>query len=71
MHSEQQKAGLLFALAAFIMWGLAPIYFKQLQHIAPQEILSQRIVWSVIFLILVVLASRQLHKVIAIKPLDN
>lgn len=66
MHSEQQKAGLLFALAAFIMWGLAPIYFKQLQHIAPQEILSQRIVWSVIFLILVVLASRQLHKVIAI-----
>lgn len=66
MHSEQQKTGLLFALAAFIMWGLAPIYFKQLQHIAPQEILSQRIVWSVIFLVLVVLFSRQLHKVTSI-----
>lgn len=66
MHSEQQKAGFLLALAAFIMWGLAPIYFKQLQHIAPQEILSQRIVWSVIFLVLVVLFSRQLHKVISI-----
>lgn len=66
MHSEQQKVGVLFALAAFIMWGLAPIYFKQLQYIAPQEILSQRIVWSVIFLLLVVVFSRQLYKVIAI-----
>lgn len=66
MHSQEQKTGFLFALAAFIMWGIAPIYFKQLIPIAPQEILSQRIVWSVVFLLLIVLLSRQLHKVINI-----
>lgn len=66
MQLQQQKLGFLFALAAFIMWGLAPIYFKQLTHINAEEILSQRVVWSVIFLFMICLISKQLTKVIDI-----
>ncbi len=66
MQSQQQKIGLLFALAAFTLWGLAPIYFKLLIYIDAAEILAQRIVWSVIFLILVCVFGKQLTKVMAI-----
>jgi chloramphenicol-sensitive protein RarD len=63
---QEQKKGVLFALSAFIMWGIAPIYFKQLIHIDALEILAQRIIWAVIFLIVISLFSRQLYKTIAI-----
>ncbi|HDY8053062.1 TPA: EamA family transporter RarD [Vibrio vulnificus] len=45
---EQQKArqGLLLALGAYTMWGIAPIYFKSLAAVSPLEILSHRVVWS-------------------------
>jgi len=66
MPAQQQKSGLIFALAAFIMWGLAPIYFKQLIHIDAKEILSHRVVWSVIFLIAISAISGQLPKFIAV-----
>ncbi|HDY7864474.1 TPA: EamA family transporter RarD [Vibrio vulnificus] len=45
---EQQKArqGVLLALGAYTMWGIAPIYFKSLVAVSPLEILSHRVVWS-------------------------
>ncbi|HAS8339899.1 EamA family transporter RarD [Vibrio vulnificus] len=45
---EQQKArqGVLLALGAYTMWGIAPIYFKSLAVVSPLEILSHRVVWS-------------------------
>jgi chloramphenicol-sensitive protein RarD len=66
LQKQQQKKGVLLALAAFTMWGIAPIYFKQLIHIDALEILAQRVIWAVIFLIIVSLFSSQLHKTIAI-----
>jgi chloramphenicol-sensitive protein RarD len=65
-QAQEQKKGVLLALAAFIMWGIAPVYFKQLIHIDALEILSQRIIWAVVFLIIVSIFSNQLHKTIAI-----
>ncbi|MFT7409480.1 MAG: chloramphenicol-sensitive protein RarD [Oleispira sp.] len=63
---QEQKKGVLLALSAFIMWGIAPIYFKQLIHINALEILAQRIIWAVVFLIVISLFSRQLYKTIEI-----
>jgi len=53
MTSEQQarsKQGVLLAIAAYTMWGIAPIYFKAIIEVAPLEILSHRIIWSFVFL---------------------
>jgi len=41
------RAGITAALAAYIFWGLAPLYFKLIQSVAPLEIIAHRILWSI------------------------
>ncbi|MCJ2378901.1 EamA family transporter RarD [Vibrio sp. ZSDZ34] len=49
---EQQKSkqGVLLAIAAYTMWGIAPIYFKSITMVSPLEILSHRVIWSFVLL---------------------
>ena len=51
---SQTKIGVICACAAFIMWGIFPIYFKNLEHISPYEILAHRIIWSFIILLVII-----------------
>lgn len=60
---SQTKAGMLFAVAAYTMWGIAPIYFKALTHIPAAEILMHRVIWSVVVLLVLVVGLRHLSKV--------
>lgn len=52
-------AGTLSAGLAFTLWGIFPVFLKQLQGIPPLEILSHRVLWSVVFLLSVLLLRRQ------------
>jgi len=45
--------GILFGIAAYAMWGFFPIYWKLLKQIPSGEILVNRIIWSFVFLVLV------------------
>lgn len=47
---HQQRIGLATALMAFSLWGFAPLYFKLLGTVQATEIIAHRIVWSVVFL---------------------
>ena len=49
-----QISGVLFGLAAFAAWGFLPAYWKQMQAVSSLEILCHRIVWSCIFLTLII-----------------
>ncbi|MBU1465310.1 MAG: EamA family transporter RarD, partial [Gammaproteobacteria bacterium] len=50
------KSGILYALTAFTLWAIAPIYFKEMSFIPAQEILAHRIIWScLIVLVLIIL----------------
>lgn len=40
------RRGYAATLGAFIIWGLAPLFWALLRHIDPQEQLAHRIVWS-------------------------
>lgn len=40
---------LTFLILCYLIWGLLPVYWKQLQHIAPLEVLFHRILWSFLF----------------------
>ncbi len=51
---NQQLSGVLFGLAAFVAWGFLPAYWKQLYAVAPFEILCHRVIWSCVFLCLIV-----------------
>ena len=51
MTTEQQsRQGVLLAIGAYTMWGIAPIYFKAISQVSPLEILSHRVVWSFVLL---------------------
>ncbi len=43
------KRGLLYGIGAYLLWGLLPVYWKWLHAISPTEIVSHRIVWSLVF----------------------
>jgi chloramphenicol-sensitive protein RarD len=38
--------GFAFALSAYLMWGVLPVYMKALSHVPPVEVVAHRIVWS-------------------------
>lgn len=63
MSDKSVKAGVLFAIAAYSMWGVAPMYFKLIAQIPAAEILVHRIVWSVLVLVMLVLAAGHINKV--------
>ena len=62
MTLEQQarsKQGVLLAIAAYTMWGIAPIYFKSITEVSALEILSHRVIWSFVFLAFLLHFSRR------------
>ncbi|AFS69906.1 MULTISPECIES: EamA family transporter RarD [Exiguobacterium] len=56
------KSGLIATLAAYVIWGLLPIYWKLLASVSSEEILAHRIVWSFIFLMLLLYVQKALPK---------
>jgi chloramphenicol-sensitive protein RarD len=56
--SESQK-GLLFAVGAYGIWGIAPIYFVWVGFAGPFEILANRIVWAIPLLLLMLGLTKQ------------
>ena len=53
------RTGVLSAALAFVCWGLFPLYFHALNDIAPLQIMVHRVVWSLLFLGVVLTARRQ------------
>ena len=53
------RSGILSAALAFLCWGLFPIYFHALGDVPPMQILAHRVLWSLGFLLVVLLLMRQ------------
>ena len=51
---SNRRAGFLLGLGAYLAWGVLPLYFKLLAMVPPIEIVANRILWSLIFLGLLV-----------------
>lgn len=45
--------GLVFAVAAYVIWGSFPLYFSYLNSVSAVEVLSHRILWSLLATLLV------------------
>lgn len=41
------RRGFLFALGAYLLWGLLPLYMKAVDHISAVEVVAHRAAWSV------------------------
>lgn len=55
---SRARAGLLFGLAAYGLWGVLPIYFKMLKAVPSLDIVAHRIVWSLVVLAVFVTVAR-------------
>ena len=56
--AHKARAGLLYGLAAYGLWGVMPIYFKWLQAVPSIDIVAHRIVWSLAALVIFVTLAR-------------
>ena len=54
--TERSLPGGVFAIAAYTIWGFAPLYFVWVGFAGPFEILSHRILWSILLLALLLTA---------------
>jgi chloramphenicol-sensitive protein RarD len=52
--SRTAKAGFLYGIAAYGLWGVMPIYFKWLQAVPSVDIVAHRVVWSLAALVIFV-----------------
>lgn len=50
-------AGILLAASAYGIWGLFPAFWKLLSHVPPLDVLAHRILWSVLFAALALVAN--------------
>jgi chloramphenicol-sensitive protein RarD len=64
LNDKSVKAGVMFALAAYTMWGIAPMYFKLLSSVPALEIVMHRIVWSVLVLCLLLVVRKKFSQVL-------
>ncbi|GIH11438.1 protein RarD [Rhizocola hellebori] len=60
---NQLRLGYLYGLGAYTLWGFFPAYFKLLRPAGPVEVLAHRIVWSMLFMVIVLTAIRRWHKI--------
>ena len=59
MDAKQTRVGILLALAAYFIWGIAPAYFKLIYYVPADEILTHRVIWSFFFMVALISISRQ------------
>jgi chloramphenicol-sensitive protein RarD len=55
----ESRLGIVYGVLAYGAWGLVPLYFKQVAQVAPLDVLANRIVWSVMFLLVPVTLHRR------------
>ena len=60
------RRGFLLGAAAYVMWGLFPLYWRLLEPAGAVEILAHRIVWSLVTMLVLTLALRRLPALRAI-----
>ena len=60
MFEKKTIQGAYFALAAYSVWGFAPVYFKLIDHVNLLEIICHRIIWSSVLLLAILAIKKDL-----------
>jgi chloramphenicol-sensitive protein RarD len=53
------RRGLWFAAGAYVIWGLFPLYWRRLEGIPALQLLGNRVVWSFVFMLVILFAQRR------------
>ena len=63
--AHDDRLGIIFAASSYVIWGVIPVYWRMLGPMSAFELTSHRIVWSALFVTLVVAARGHLSRVLA------
>lgn len=55
MNISQTTQGLLYGFIAYSMWGTFPLFFHLLRAVPPTEVLLHRVIWSFVFVLVILL----------------
>ncbi|WP_246480299.1 EamA family transporter RarD [Motiliproteus sediminis] len=58
MRNQEQTQGFVLGLAAYGIWGLFPLFFSLLTSIQPTQVLLHRVIWSCLFVALLITLRR-------------
>lgn len=64
--SRETTAGVIYALLAYGLWGFSPIYFKAIDYVPALDVLGHRVVWSAVFLAVLLGFRRRLGEFLGI-----
>lgn len=64
-QDNDQRVGAISAIGAYFLWGILPIYWKMIHDVPATEVLAHRIIWSLVFMIGILGASRGMGPFIA------
>ena len=59
--TDETRRGSTYVLAAYLIWGLFPLYFDALKPAGALEILAHRIVWTLVFCALILVLRRDVQ----------
>src|SRR3954464_6929632 len=64
--ADTRRLGIVYGLAAYLLWGAFPLFFPLLEPAAPVEILAHRIVWSLAAVAVVLAISKNIRSLLAL-----
>lgn len=64
---NELRRGYLYGLTAYVCWGFFPLYFKMLRPAGALEILAHRVVWSAVFVALLLSVLRGWRSIAALR----
>lgn len=59
MKLTNEKEGAFYAALSYTMWGIIPIYWKWVQDVPADEVLAHRVLWSFVFMVGLLLATKK------------
>jgi chloramphenicol-sensitive protein RarD len=63
---SEYSLGLLFGFSSYVLWGLFPLYWPLLEPANPLEIVSHRAVWTLVFCLIILSLSKQIHSTLQV-----
>jgi len=64
--NRPNESGLAFGIGAYLLWGLFPLYWPLLEPASALEILAHSMLWSLVFVVVLLTVRRQLTSVLAL-----
>ncbi|GAB3041848.1 EamA family transporter RarD [Sediminivirga luteola] len=63
---KRRRTGLLFGLTAYLLWGVLPLFFAAAGAAGPLEIIAHRVLWSLLFCVLLLAVARRFRATLKI-----